>query len=84
MTGKALLAALIAALVVGAVAAGAGATAAGQQLQVPINATQSLPEMTVTWSTLTGNITNEAKWEVNAGSLAQHQCSKSTTRQVRK
>lgn len=66
MIGKALLVAFLAALVVGAVVAGAGVVAASQQLQSPVYAAQSLPEMNVTWSTLTGSVTDEARWEVNA------------------
>ena len=68
MTGKAALATLLAALVVSAILAGTGAAAASWQLQLqaPVYAVQSLPEMNVTWSTLTGTITNEASWEVNA------------------
>ncbi|MEM2625341.1 MAG: hypothetical protein QXG19_04390, partial [Candidatus Jordarchaeales archaeon] len=66
MSGRVMLAALLAVLLIGAGLTGVGVAAASQHIQAPVYAAQSLPEMNVTWSTLNGTTTINASWEVNA------------------
>ncbi|MEM2828630.1 MAG: hypothetical protein QXZ14_00030, partial [Candidatus Jordarchaeales archaeon] len=60
MSGRVMLAALLAVLLIGAGLTGVGVAAASQHIQAPVYAAQSLPEMNVTWSTLNGTTTINA------------------------